>query len=227
MIKPRFEAQDANFSGKQFILHCVIVQPGQTKYVYHARDDTTHNLFFVYQELTDIKGDAKNEAVIIKSDNAPTRHKNKYTFHSMQKLSDMCNIRIIRLHGAAGHGKGLIDTVSSFGVKYILCKNVIAFEKWFGNSGEKCSYLTQQYDDQMLYSLVDAESVSFSRHFKDGITINGCMMECLFVYKPNSKNVLILEYLCDCENYLLLEFQNCLKISKSKTNDNVEREENA
>ena len=227
MIKSKFEAQDANFSGKQFILHCVIVQPGQTKYVYHANDDTTHDLFFVYQELTGIKWDVENEAVIIKSDNAPARHKNKYAFHSMQKLSDMCNIRIIRLHGAVGHGKGLINTTSSFCVKYILRKNVIPFDKWFENSGEKCSYLTQRYDDQMLYSLVDAESVNFSRHFKDGITINGYMMECFFVYEPNSKNVLILEYLCHCENYLLLEFQNCLKISESKVNDNDERKENA
>ena len=182
MIKSKFEAQDANFSGKQFILHCVIFQPGQAKYVYHASDDTTHDLFFVYQELTNIKWGVKNEAVSIKSDNTPTRHKNKYAFHSMQKLSDMCNIRIIRLRGAAGHGKGLIESTSSFGVKYILRKNVIALDKWFENSREKCSYLTQQYDDQMLYSLVDAESVNFSRHFKDGITINASMMECLFVY---------------------------------------------
>ena len=49
----------------------------------------------------------------------------------------------------------------------------------------------------------------------------------LFVYEPNSKNVFIGEYLCDCKSCLLLELQNCLNISESESNDNVECEENA
>ena len=111
----------------------------------------------------------------------------------MQKLSDMDNIRIIRLYGAAGHGKGLIDAMSSFGVKSILRWDVIAFDKWFENSEDIRSYLTQRYDDRMLYSLVDAESVDSSRQCKDAIVINGCMVEHLFVFEPNSKNILIRE----------------------------------
>ena len=121
-MKPKMEAQNTHFSGKQFTLHCALVLPGQPKYVYHLSDDTTHDSFFVHQVLTDVitKWGIENETVIIKSDNAPTRYKNKYAFHSIQKLSDMDNIRIIRLHGAAGHGKGLIDAMSNFGVKSIL-----------------------------------------------------------------------------------------------------------
>ena len=34
-------------------------------------------------------------------------------------------------------------------------------------------------------------------------------------------------YLCDCKNCLLLEFQNCLSISESESNDNAECPENA
>ena len=34
-------------------------------------------------------------------------------------------------------------------------------------------------------------------------------------------------YLCDCKNCLLLEFQNCLSISESESNDNAESPENA
>ena len=146
----------------------------------------------------------------------------------MQKLSDMYNIRIIRLYGAAGHGKGLIDAMSSFCVKSILRRDVIPFEKWFENSEDICFYLTQRYDDRMLYSLVDVESVDSSRQCKDAIainTINGCMVGHLFVFEPNSKNILIREYLRECKNCLLLEVQNCLSISESESNDNVECQE--
>ena len=80
----------------------------------------------------------------------------------MQELSDMYSIRIIRLYGSAGHGKGLTDAMFSFGAKSVLCRDVIAFDKLFENSEDICSYLTQRYDDRILYSLVDAESVDSS-----------------------------------------------------------------
>ena len=51
--------------------------------------------------------------------------------------------------------------------------DVIAFDQWFENSEEICSYLTQQYDDWLLYYLVEAESVDSSKQFKDAIAING------------------------------------------------------
>ena len=59
---------------------------------------------------------------MIKSDNAPTQYKDKGAFGSMHHLADKYNVTIIRVHGAAGHGKGLIDAILSFGVKNILCK---------------------------------------------------------------------------------------------------------
>ena len=40
-IKSKFEVQGAHFSGKQYTLHCSIVDPGMNKYVYHLCDDKT------------------------------------------------------------------------------------------------------------------------------------------------------------------------------------------
>ena len=65
--------------------------------------------------LEDIFSDfgIRDESVIIKSGNAPTRYKNLYAFKSYQNLANKFNTRIIRINGAAGHGKGLIDAMSS------------------------------------------------------------------------------------------------------------------
>ena len=38
----------------------------------------------------------------------------------MQNLADRFNVVIVRILGVAGHEKGLIDAMSSFGVKSIL-----------------------------------------------------------------------------------------------------------
>ena len=77
---------------------------------------------FIHHLLTGIitTRNINNQTIIIKSDNAPTQYKNKYAFKSTQNLSDTYNLRIIRIFSVAGHGKGLIDVISSFGVKSIL-----------------------------------------------------------------------------------------------------------
>ena len=71
-MKPKFEAQEAHFSGKQHTLHYGIIEPGETKYVYHLSDDTTHDATFVHFALEDIFESCiiKNENVFVKSDNA-------------------------------------------------------------------------------------------------------------------------------------------------------------
>ena len=54
-IKPKFEVQEAHFSGKQYTLHCSIVEPGMSEYVYHLCDDTKHDPVFVNEVLEEIK----------------------------------------------------------------------------------------------------------------------------------------------------------------------------
>ena len=108
-LKPKFEVQDAHFSRKQYSLHCAIVKPGENKYVYHLSGDTNHDPVFVHEVLENIfqQWDIKNETVIIKTENVPTQYKNKYAFQSMLNLCNKHNMRIIRIYGAADHGKVL------------------------------------------------------------------------------------------------------------------------
>ena len=84
-MKPKFEVQEAHFSGKQYTTHCGVVEPGETKYVYHLCDDTTNDATFVRFVLADIfeSRNIKNENVFIKNDNAPTQYKNKYALKSL------------------------------------------------------------------------------------------------------------------------------------------------
>ena len=97
--------------GKQYALHCTIVQPGEVKFVHHLSDDTTHDSSFVQQVLEDIfdRWEIRDETIVVKSDNAPTQYENKWAFESYSSLAKKYNVRIIRIYGAAGHGKGVID----------------------------------------------------------------------------------------------------------------------
>ena len=74
----------------------------------------------------------RNEVIIIKSDNVPTQYKNKYAFFSMQQLADTYNCTILRTYGAAGHGKGVVDSMSPWGVKDILRRDIVGQDLWWG-----------------------------------------------------------------------------------------------
>ena len=73
---------------------------------------------------------------MIKSDNAPTQYKNKFAFQFIMNCSNKCNVRIFRIYRAAGHGKGLIDAMPSFGVKAILEGDIVSHNFWFERSNE-------------------------------------------------------------------------------------------
>ena len=90
----------------------------------------THNPFFVESVLGDIfeKHRINHGIVMIKSDN--TQYKNNWGFSSTQHLTDKYNVTILRVYGAAGHGKGLTDAMSSFRVKNIL-RQSINTNDWF------------------------------------------------------------------------------------------------
>ena len=51
--------------------------------------------------------------------------------------------------------KGLIYAMSSFGVKYILQKDITGLDVWFEDSAEICEYLTMGKGPPMSYSIVN------------------------------------------------------------------------
>ena len=195
-ISEKHQVQDAHFSGKQYTLHCSSLEtPNPYKYIYHLSDNTTHAIDTVLDDIFVLQK-IRNEAVLIKTDNAPTQYKNKYAFGSYQHLAGKFNCTIVKAYGAAGHGKGLVDTMSAFGVKSILRRAIVGKDKFWANSEEICDFLSCLIDDDLARK---------HREMKDGLKINGCVKNQLFVFKPNQKP-LVKQFFCDCEKCLNFEF---------------------
>ena len=53
-LRPDDEVQSAHFSGRQFTLHCTIVDPVDHRYHFHLSDDTNHDGVFVDHVIRDI-----------------------------------------------------------------------------------------------------------------------------------------------------------------------------
>ena len=148
---------------------------------------------------------------MIQSDNAPIQYKSRHAFALLQKLANEFNVRIIRTYGAAGHGKGTIDVMSSFGVKNVLRRNIVTHDIFFDTSEEIVDLHIK--NPQFYYPHIDAEYLSRKRRdymdYVEPIEIAGCMKQHMFVYNPNSKEIMCKEYLCDCSQCLQLNFDNC------------------
>ena len=100
----------------------------------------------------------------------------------MQILSKNYNVKIIKIYGAAGHEKGLIDAMSSFEVKSVLRRDVIGLDQWFADSKEKCQYLRLKIEERMVYSNIDPKFIDKRRSEKKEIKTKGRMLGHLFVY---------------------------------------------
>ena len=55
--------------------------------------------------------------------------------------------------------------------------------------------------------------------------MKGCVKQHLFVYKPNSTEIMCREYLCDCFECLQLNFNNCCSSNQSDGIENTNTEE--
>ena len=90
----------------------------------------------------------------------------------------------MRTYEAAGHGKGVIGAMSSFGEKSILKRDI-----WFSDSQEICEYWDISKDPR----------------------IDGCMVKHLFDCKPDHTTNYAIKFLCDCDDYLNFRFDDCCR----------------
>ena len=147
-LVPKNEVQSAHFSGRQHTLHCCVlynnIKDGDHEFVYHLSDDTTHDAVMTFQIIEDILQKypqiVDSRYLVVRSDNCSTQYKSRYTFGLMQKISEKHQIDIFWFYGAAGHGRGLVDAMSSFGCKAPL-QNAIITDDYFNTAQEMHTFL--------------------------------------------------------------------------------------
>ena len=141
------------------MLHCTLMGPANPhKFIYHLSDGPrcmTQQWLMLYMWHFWLWRNTQWNCV-----NAPQQYKNKYSFGLTQKLADNYNCKIVRVFGAGGHGKGIIDAMSAFGVKGILRRDIAGLELWWKDRHDICEYLKGKEDDRMLYCHVPQHNIS-------------------------------------------------------------------
>ena len=123
----KYEPQSSHFNKKQYSLHCTGKHEAcNNKYLYHLSDGHTHDFAYTYIVISHVLQLDPNFSIIrLKSDNCSTQYKCKYVCGKYKELAMEKGVPAIDYFGASGHGKGLVDAMSGFGVKGPLRRAVI------------------------------------------------------------------------------------------------------
>ena len=193
------------------------LEPTENRYHYHLSDNTKCHPFFVDVVLRDIisKYKIQNENLRIQSDNAPSQYKNKHAFSLYQKLAEDFNLGIIRTYGAAGHGKGVIDAMSSFDAKNILCHDIVTQNIFFNDSESITNYLAMKKPEFSYTNLPELSIIT--KHNLPHIPkeIKDCMKPHMMIYE-SGKEVMVKEYICECDPCRRFDFEECENDSKEE-----------
>ena len=210
---PKKEAQAGHFAKRQYSLHCTVMIPtqgGQYKFIYHLSDDLSHDCTFTMAVVEDlIKRFAPDASVIrFKTDNCATQYKCKYLFFQWRALAKKLKKKFIVYYGVSGHGKGLVDAMSGFGVKTPMRKAIITHEFFFNNSKYLQDWLlNQEFKGDREYLHFEM----FQRKPKkewDKLPISGCQKQHVFAYYPDG-SLQYKENICSCENCLSGNLVQC------------------
>ena len=95
----------------------------------------------------------------------------------MKKLAKELGIKVVWFYGEPGHGRGLVDAMSSFGCKQQLRHEIITNDSWFQNAEEMVRFLQQYFldDESKEHHLVDeAENAKVRANERGELEIKPC-----------------------------------------------------
>ena len=139
-----------------------------------------------------IKSNGIPEIICFKSDNFSTQYKCKWIFQFWNNLAKKLNTQVIIYYGITGHGKGLVDAMSAFGVKSPLSRAVITKNLHYNSAEDIHQYLSYLFkDDKTKFHtiLASVDNESFKNN-NSHLIIKGCRklhMLSFFLMDPSSQ----------------------------------------
>ena len=219
----KFEPQSSHFNKQQYSLHCTVkhLPNSEHEYIYHFSDSKKHDFAFtssVVDHLVELEDEDFTSTIIrVKSDNCSCQYKCRYVFAFYRNLAKQLDKTVIAYYGVCGHGKGLVDAMSAFGVKTPLRRAVVTEDLKYSSAQDICDFLIKKFSDQFpekQYYVIDKAALDARRENKEELKIKDCNAQHMFSYLPNGQ-VQSKANICSCDKCLKGDFINCT-IEKGK-----------
>ena len=166
----KYEPQSSHFNKNQYSLHCTVKHTDNKnspyEYIYHLSDEKKHDFAFTSMVVNHIlQLHNPSDTIRLKSDNCSTQYKCKYVFNKWQELAKETSKTVVVYYGVLGHGKGLVDAMSGFGVKGPLRREVITSNFNYSNASDIHQFLSSKFhnDDKKHYYYLESEKIKQER----------------------------------------------------------------
>ena len=220
---PKYEPQDSHFNNKQTSLHCAVVylEDGNGNihptYAFHFSDDKTHDNVFTEAVVRDLlrryPSYSAHSVLRLKSDNCTAQYCCRYLFWFYQVLAREINMTIIIYFGINGHGRGLVDACSSFGVKGPLRRAIITRDYYYETTDGLIEFLEAEQiekadEEKYYYAHLDSSEWSGKRSSRSELIIIGCQKMRMISFFPNGY-FQTRRHMCSCQKCSLGRFNEC------------------
>lgn len=212
---PKYEVQDAHFNSRQLSLHCTVVNSaeGDIDYAYHFSDNKQHDWAYTSLVMKDLleKYDGSLDLPVLrfKSDNCSTQYCSRYLFGFYRSLSMKMNKPILYYYGVNGHGRGLVDAMSGFGVKSIIRRAIVTEDFWYETLDDLIPFLEKYKNDKRYYyTTLDKDKIIETREEANDLPIKGCRKSRMFCFFPDGTHQMQ-RHICSCMSCCIGNFNSC------------------
>lgn len=167
-----------------------------------------HSLLFneCVSNLTSLSNEAS--FVRFKSDNCSTQYKCKYVFGKFAELAAERGAPVVWCYGVSGHGKGLVNAMSGFGVKGPLRKAVVTEDLFYDNANDILIYLNSQFsrDSTKMHCKINSEEINSV--ISSAVMIKDVRKQHIIAFYPDGR-IYVKENICSCYECLHGDLLNC------------------
>ena len=228
---PKFQPQDAHFNNKQTSLHCVVVYlldangDNSPKYAFHFGEDKSHDSVFTEAVIRDLLSHYPQyktfDILRFKSDNCTTQYCCRFVFYFYRALAAEIGMTIIIYFGINGHGRGLVDACSSFGVKGPLRRAIITRDYYYETPDDLIEFFDQEQLDKSptechYYARLDSSDWSKKRKSRPELVIKGCQKTRMISFFPDG-TFQTRRHMCSCKMCSIGKFDRCVGNSFEET----------
>ena len=206
---PKKEPQDAHFNKKQFSLHCTVGhEPDKNVFFYHLANERNHDHNFTDKVVNSLV--SRYRAVVdifrSKSDNCTPQYKCLNVFPLFRRLAMKYKKTFVHYYGVKGHGKGLVDAMSGFGLKTPLKKAIVTHDVFYDTAEKICNFISEEMkeDDTKVYECL----VIPSGPPEESIEIPGSQKLHMISYFANGE-IQVKEEICSCRECFVGNLVKC------------------
>ena len=179
----------------------------------HLSDSKKHNTKFtgaVIDSLMTWCNGNDDDLIRFKFDYCSCQHKCRFLFKVYMDLAERMDKVVLVYYGVAGHGEGLVDSMSAFGVKSPLRKLIVTENFFFSSAYDIYSrFKTEMKEDhRKLYFILEKDNIE-SRN-RDAVVINNCAILHMIAFSPNGQIQTKIN-ICSCEECIVGNFVKCNK----------------